>query len=78
MGNCQIKFELLHIKLENGTPFHDTISRLFERLNPVTFQKAFLGWVACLKQLFEETIIPIDGQTLRGSHQASKTFERCM
>lgn len=61
-----------YLKLENGIPSHDTISRLFERLNHQAFQKAFLGWVGCLKELFKETIIPIDGKTLRGSHQASK------
>lgn len=41
-----------YLKLENGIPSHDTISRLFEHLHPQAFQKAFLDWVCHLKELF--------------------------
>jgi hypothetical protein len=60
-----------YLNLEKGIPSHDTISRLFERLEPQAFQKAFLAWVVSIKELFTETIVPIDGKTLRGSHQSS-------
>ena len=34
-----------YIKLANGIPSHDKISRVFERLNPKTFQECFISWV---------------------------------
>jgi predicted transposase YbfD/YdcC len=43
-----------------------------ERLNPQAFQKAFLDWASRIKSLFPETVVPIDGKTLKGSHSRSK------
>jgi hypothetical protein len=61
-----------YLTLENGIPSHDTINRVYQALNPQVFQKAFLNWITKIKQLFPETVVPIDGKTLRGSHQWSK------
>jgi len=61
-----------YLILENGVPSHDTLGRVFERLDPQEFQKSFLAWIARIKSLFPETVIPIDGKTLRGSHRRSK------
>lgn len=61
-----------YLSLENGIPSHDTINRVFETLDPKGFQGAFLEWVQTLKSLFPETIVPIDGKTLRGSHAQSQ------
>jgi predicted transposase YbfD/YdcC len=61
-----------YISLENGIPSHDTISRVFQSLNPQTFQTTFLEWTQSIKDFLPETVVPIDGKTLRGSHERSK------
>lgn len=61
-----------YLELENGIPSHDTINRVFQSLNPQEFQKTFLNWLRIIKPLLPETIVPIDGKTLRGSHERSK------
>jgi predicted transposase YbfD/YdcC len=55
------------LELPNGIPSHDTIRRLFERLDPEQFQKGFLGWVEALHEATERQVIAIDGKTLRRS-----------
>src|SRR4030095_9024511 len=61
-----------YLALENRIPSHDTINRVFQSLNPDALQKAFLNWTGAVKKLLPETVVPIDGKTLRGSHQRSK------
>ena len=56
------------LELPNGIPSHDTFGRVFGLLSPVAFERCFLGWVrACVEQTAGE-VIPIDGKTLRRSH----------
>ncbi len=61
-----------YLELKNGIPSHDTINRVFQIINPHEFHSAFLEWLTRIKPLLPETVIPIDGKTLRGSHQRSK------
>lgn len=61
--------------LPNGIPSHDTIGRLFAHLNPKEFQTAFLDWLVSIKSMVPETVIPIDGKTLRGSHRVSRNLK---
>lgn len=61
-----------YLSLSNGIPSHDTINRVFESLDPKAFQEAFLQWIQNIKTLLPETVVPIDGKTLRGSHIRSK------
>lgn len=61
-----------YLELKNGIPSHDTINRVFQIINPQEFHTAFLEWLKRIKPLLPETIIPIDGKTLSGSHQRSK------
>lgn len=58
--------------LENGIPSHDTLNRVFQSLNPEVFQQSFLNWIKKIKKLLPDDVVPIDGKTLRGSHQRSK------
>ncbi len=51
----------------NGIPSHDTLGRVFRRLDPEQFQAGFLDWARSVRQLTQGEVIAIDGKTLRGS-----------
>lgn len=55
------------LELPNGIPSHDTLGRVFSRLDPEQFQAGFLDWVRSLSSLTQGEIVAIDGKTLRGS-----------
>ena len=61
-----------YLSLPHGIPSHDTMERVIANLAPKAFNESFLNWISKLKELFPENIIPIDGKTLRRSHQKSK------
>lgn len=61
-----------YLQLPYGIPSHDTMERVIARLDPQIFNQSFLKWINKLKDLFPENVIPIDGKTLRRSHQKSK------
>ena len=56
------------LELPNGIPSHDTFGRVLARLNPRAFQQCFLAWVRAVAVLTDQEIVPIDGKTLRRSH----------
>jgi predicted transposase YbfD/YdcC len=58
----------LFLELPNGIPSHDTFGRVLARLNPKAFQQCFLNWVRAVATLTDQEIVPIDGKTLRRSH----------
>lgn len=59
------------IRLPNGIPSHDTISRVFRMIKPMAFHDAFQEWVASLNLGNEGlNVIAIDGKSLRRSHDA--------
>lgn len=60
------------LKLPNGIPSHDTVARVFTRLNPDSFQQAFLRWISAFAQDLPGEVVAIDGKTLRGSHERIK------
>lgn len=49
------------------TPSHDTLERLFKRLDPQAFGRCFGRWTATLAQTLGLKQVAIDGKTLRGS-----------
>jgi predicted transposase YbfD/YdcC len=51
----------------NGIPSHDTIRRLFIRLDPSELQNCFLNWVEAVRKRTEGDVVAIDGKTLRRS-----------
>ncbi len=60
---------------ENGTPItpsHDTLERLFKRLDPHAFGRCFGNWTAALAQSLGLKQVAIDGKTLRGSADQAK------
>lgn len=56
------------LELPNGIPSHDTFRRVFERLEPEAFSHCFIGWVQALFEASKGRVIPIDGKTIRRSH----------
>ncbi len=56
------------LELPNGIPSHDTFNRVFALLSPDIFRESFIGWVNEIAKVLPGQIIPIDGKTLRRSH----------
>jgi len=74
---AKIRFSWLKkfIKLRNGIPSHDTISRVFRMIHPEAFQEAFLAWVSGLNFGSDGlNVVAIDGKSLRRSHD-KKSFK---
>jgi predicted transposase YbfD/YdcC len=55
------------LELPNGIPSHDTLGRVFARLDPAAFRAGFLAWVGALVEAAAGRLIAIDGKTLRHS-----------
>jgi predicted transposase YbfD/YdcC len=55
------------LRLPHGVPSHDTLERVFDRLDPAMFQACFRDWMQALHQALGLCPIAIDGKTLRGS-----------
>ena len=55
------------LALPNGIPSHDTLGRVFSRLDPEQFQAGFLDWARSVSELTQGEGVAIDGKTLRGS-----------
>ena len=70
-GRAKLKWLRRILELPNGIPSHDTIARLFARLNPEQFQQCFLEWVRSLVRLSEGEVIAIDGKTPRQSYDSA-------
>src|SRR5512143_4118720 len=60
------------LALPNGVPSHDTIARVFARLDPGEFQRCFLGWIGALQEATGRRGIAIDGKSLRRSFDRAK------
>lgn len=60
------------LALPNGIPTHDTISRLFARLEPTQLQDCFVSWVKTVAKLTSGEVVSIDGKTARRSYDKEK------
>jgi predicted transposase YbfD/YdcC len=56
------------LELPNGIPSHDTLNRVFARINPEEFEHSFFEWVSALTGTIHG-VIAIDGKTVRRSHE---------
>ena len=59
------------LDLPNGIPSHDTFERLFDRLDPLAFQRGFLDWITAACGALQVGHVAIDGKTLRHSGSAT-------
>ena len=56
------------LELPNGIPSHDTLGRVFARLDPEVFCQCFLDWIRTLYDATGGKAVAIDGKTLRRSY----------
>lgn len=59
------------LELPHGIPSHDTIRRLFIRLDPQELQQCFFNWIEAVREQTEGDVVAIDGKTLRRSGEAA-------
>lgn len=55
------------LKLPHGIPSHDTLGRVFARLDPQALEICFMSWFKHLAKINRGQLIAIDGKTLRRS-----------
>jgi len=67
-GQAQQSWLETFLALPNGIPSHDTIGRVFARLDPAQFRECFLSWVSAISKLSQGQVVAIDGKKLRRSH----------
>ena len=68
------KHKLLHelLQLPAGIPSHDTINRVFRRLDPIQLEGALCRWGQQIVKLFKGKHLAIDGKQLRGTTPKGK------
>jgi len=71
-GNAKQEWLKQFLELPNGIPSHDTIARVFARLDPKEFEQCFRDWVKTISALIPGEIISIDGKTVRHSGSKAK------
>lgn len=55
------------LELPHGIPSHDTLGRVFSRIDPRQFHECFSAWAAAVSSALPLDHVSIDGKTLRGS-----------
>ena len=73
----EAKFDWLKqfLELRHGIPSHDTFGRVLSLIDPRQFEQCLLKWVNSQVKLGAGEVIPIDGKTLRRSHDKAKGQE---
>lgn len=66
-GHAKRKWFETFLHLPNGIPSHDTFGRVFARLDPAAFERAFIDWMDALVKKTGGRLVAIDGKTLRAS-----------
>jgi predicted transposase YbfD/YdcC len=71
-GNPKHAWLKTSLDLPNGIPSHDTLRRVFERLDPDEFQRGSLRWVEAVHEATERQVVALDGKSLRRSFDRAK------
>ena len=66
-GNDKLDWLRKYLPFTGGIPADDTISRIFQLIDPKEFQKCFASWMKSCCEMSHGSIIAIDGKTLKGS-----------
>jgi predicted transposase YbfD/YdcC len=75
-GRTKETFFRRFLKLPHGIPSHDTINRVFARLNPEVFADRFGRWMSSASEAAGLVHVAIDGKSARHSPQG--TFTGCL
>ena len=74
-GKAHIEWFNSFLELPHGIPSHDTFERVFAVLDNNVLQSCCMEWFKQVSQLLPETVIAIDGKTLRGSARKNKSLK---
>jgi predicted transposase YbfD/YdcC len=66
----EVRYEWLKgfLALPHGIPCDETFRRVFARLDADEFQERFMAWVRAVFEVTAGQVIPVDGKSLRRSH----------
>jgi predicted transposase YbfD/YdcC len=64
-GRSRVDWLKQFTAFDDGTPSHDTISRVLSLINPREFELAFVAWIAAIQKKTAGQIVAIDGKTMR-------------
>ena len=69
--------------LPHGIPSHDTLGRVLARLDAARFEEGFRDWGQGVFALTDGQVVPLDGQSVRGSHDRGRGLaplppDRCL
>ena len=67
-GDMKLSWLRKFLPYAEGIPVDDTIARVMRRLDTKAFQGCFIKWMQTVSTVTTGDIIPIDGKTLRRSH----------
>lgn len=67
-GELKLEWLKKYLPYQHGIPADDTLARVISRLCPKAFNACFFEWTQSISKKTKGDIIPIDGKTLRGSH----------
>ena len=70
-ANLKLEWLRRFLPFDNGIASHDTFSRVFALLDAKRFEACFIDWMRQLCPSLAGQLIPIDGKSLRGSHDGS-------
>lgn len=71
-GELKLDWLRKYFPYEHGIPADDTLARVIRRLCPKAFKDCFFSWTQSLSKKISGDIIPIDGKTVRGSHDNNR------
>lgn len=58
------------LDLPHGTPSHDTLERVFARLDPLALERCFIVFTQAVQESSQGRLLAIDGKSIRRSFQA--------
>lgn len=74
-GEARFDWLKQFLDLPHGIPSHDTFGRVLSLLDPRQFERCLLQWVNTQIRLGAGEVIPIDGKTLKRSHNKARGQE---
>ena len=70
-GRLKLEWLRRFLPFANGIASHDTFSRVFSLLDAQRFEACFIDWMQDLCPTLKGQLIPIDGKSVRGSHDGA-------